>query len=85
MKVVFEPGDEEWLVDLIAKALEKNKGPATGPGEWMTTTEVSEHLRIPEGTLASWRTLRKGPPSVRRGRRVFYRRTGIDAWMENGE
>lgn len=44
--------------------------------------EVSDLLKVPQGTLANWRYLGKGPRFVKVGRRVRYRRSDVEAWLE---
>ena len=36
----------------------------------------------PTGTLANWRSQRKGPPFVRLGKRVAYRGRDLNRWIE---
>jgi excisionase family DNA binding protein len=48
----------------------------------MTLPEVAEAVRAPEGTLRYWRHRGEGPPSFRIGRRVVYRRSDVEAWIE---
>ena len=55
MKIVMEDGDEEWLVDLIARAPARSQRLEANGREWMTVAEVSEHLRIPEDHARSRR------------------------------
>ncbi|WP_232523701.1 MULTISPECIES: helix-turn-helix transcriptional regulator [Nocardioides] len=38
---------------------------------------------VPEGTWRYWRTKGIGPPSVRIGRRVFYRAIDVERWLED--
>ncbi|TGD88559.1 DNA-binding protein [Mycolicibacterium sp. CH28] len=37
---------------------------------------------IPRNTWYHWRATGKGPKSARLGRRVVYRRSDVDAWVE---
>ena len=53
----------------------------TAEHELLTITEVAELLRTPVATLRYWRHLRIGPPSFRIGRRVMYRRTDVEEWI----
>ena len=53
-----------------------------GPA-FLTVTEVSELLRIPQGTLRYWRHAGIGPRSVRFGRRVVYRSNDIRMYIES--
>lgn len=39
----------------------------------------------PEPTLQWWRTTGRGPKYLKIGRRVFYRRTDLDAFIAAGE
>jgi excisionase family DNA binding protein len=48
----------------------------------LTPTEAASYLRLAVGTLANWRWRGEGPPYVLYGRRVRYRRSDLDAWME---
>ena len=48
----------------------------------LTSPEVSNILRVPEKTLANWRSAGKGPRSLRIGRHVRYRRSDLLAWLE---
>jgi hypothetical protein len=47
-----------------------------GPGE------VSVLLGLPVATLANWRCAGKGPPFLRVGRHVRYRRRDVDLWID---
>jgi predicted DNA-binding transcriptional regulator AlpA len=46
-----------------------------------TARELNKHVR----TLARWRSRREGPPFVKLGREVFYRRQSIRAWIARQE
>jgi excisionase family DNA binding protein len=43
--------------------------------------EAAEYLRSSESTLAKKRLNGNGPPFVRIGRAIRYRRSDLDAWM----
>ena len=47
----------------------------------LTITEAAELLRTPVATQRYWRHLGSGPHGFRLGRRVVYRRTDVDAWL----
>ena len=49
--------------------------------EYLTLTEASELIRTPTATLYQWRTNKIGPPSLKVGRRVLYRRSDLDEWL----
>lgn len=48
----------------------------------LTPDQAADYLRLSERTLIRWRNMRKGPPWVKAGRRVIYRRSDLDAWLE---
>lgn len=49
----------------------------------MTVQELALYLGVPVATLYQWRYRREGPPGFRVGRHVRYRRTDIQAWIED--
>lgn len=54
--------------------------------ELLTTTEASEFLRIPVGTLEYWRrrATRSGPPFIRaHAHRILYRLTDLEDFLGN--
>ena len=54
-------------------------------GGWISRTDLAQELEISEGTLRRWATERWGPPCVRAGRKVFYRRSAVVEWLEDQE
>lgn len=48
----------------------------------ITTELAAEKLFLSPRTMIRWRELRKGPAYVKAGRRVLYRVSDIDAWLE---
>lgn len=50
-------------------------------GRLLRPRELSELLGVPVGTLANWRSARTGPPFVKVGRHVRYRRGDVDEWI----
>ena len=52
-------------------------------GDLLTTAEVSTLTRIPVATLRFWRSRKAGgPPSFSLGRKVFYKRSDVDSWVQ---
>ena len=47
--------------------------------------EVARALEVTERTLARWRSEGGGPGFVKVGRRVFYRWSAINRWIERRE
>ncbi|MCR9096296.1 MAG: helix-turn-helix domain-containing protein [bacterium] len=53
------------------------------PLEMLTTGEVATLLKVHQVSLKQWRGRRgTGPPYVRIGRSIRYRRRDVEAWME---
>ena len=50
--------------------------------DWLTRREAAEEIRCPVSTLARWAWLGIGPSYVRAGRRALYRRSDLEAWLE---
>ncbi|MDT0576495.1 helix-turn-helix domain-containing protein [Croceicoccus sp. F390] len=49
--------------------------------EYLTSNEVSGWLKVSRRTLHRWARLRKGPPSIKVGRSVYYRRASVEQWL----
>jgi hypothetical protein len=43
--------------------------------------ELSEETGWSVPTLRTWRSLRKGPPYIAVGRRIWYRRSSYNQWL----
>jgi excisionase family DNA binding protein len=54
---------------------------AASPETYFRPREAADYLRSSESTLAKKRLTGEGPPFVRIGRAVRYRRSDLDAWM----
>ncbi|WP_018952492.1 helix-turn-helix transcriptional regulator [Thioalkalivibrio sulfidiphilus] len=46
------------------------------------TDETSEYIHTSPRTLIRWRNEGKGPPYIKAGHRVLYRKRDVDAWLE---
>jgi predicted DNA-binding transcriptional regulator AlpA len=44
--------------------------------------DVAELTGVSENTLRHWRHMGTGPKSARLGRRIVYRATDVEAWIE---
>jgi len=55
----------------------------TATDDFLTMAEVAALTRVPQATLAFWRSQRSStaPRSLRLGRQVVYRRSDVDAWI----
>lgn len=47
-----------------------------------STADVAEMTGIPEATWRYWRHIGYGPPSVKLGRRVYYREGDVLDWFD---
>lgn len=57
--------------------------PPGADGDLMTLPELAEYLQVPEATLYYWRNRGSGPRSSKLGRHVRYRRSDVEAWIED--
>lgn len=48
---------------------------------WVTPEELAEELRIPVGTIYSWRSRGKGPAASKFGRHLRFKRSAINKWL----
>jgi len=53
--------------------------------DWISREHLAEELMITPDTLCRWEARREGPPCVRIGRKVFYRRSSVEAWLVSRE
>lgn len=52
--------------------------------EVLDEKQAAEHVGQKPGTLRQWRTLGRGPAYHKKGRRIFYKKSDLDAWMAAG-
>jgi excisionase family DNA binding protein len=48
----------------------------------LTTEAAAEYLHISPRSLIRWRVERRGPPAVRVGRKIMYRASDLEAWLD---
>nr|WP_204264375.1 helix-turn-helix domain-containing protein [Geodermatophilus normandii] len=48
----------------------------------LTTREVAGYLGVPVATVYAWNSRGLGPKRFRVGKYVRYRRTDVDAWLD---
>jgi hypothetical protein len=55
---------------------------ALDPDGLLVEIHAADMLKVSSRTLQAWRTSRKGPPFVRAGRAIRYRRRDLISWIE---
>lgn len=48
----------------------------------LTMQDLAAELQVPIGTIYQWRHRGEGPPGLRVGRGVRFRRADVDRWLE---
>ena len=51
----------------------------------MTPAELSEYLQKPIATLYAWRHRGEGPPAIKVGRDLRWRRVDVEKWLAKSE
>ena len=51
--------------------------------EYLTTADLAAEVHRPPSTIRYWRHIGYGPPGIKVGRGVLYRRSDVDAWLES--
>ena len=54
-------------------------------GGWISRADLALQLGVSEDTLRRWDALRSGPPCIRAGRKIYYRRSAVIEWLEDQE
>ncbi|HZD23282.1 MAG TPA: helix-turn-helix domain-containing protein [Acidimicrobiia bacterium] len=52
------------------------------PPRLLSAQEVADYLGVPITTIYNWRHRSQGPPGLRVGRHLRYRRRDVEAWIE---
>jgi hypothetical protein len=51
----------------------------------LTEEQTAQQFSLTVATLRNWRSQRRGPPAVKIGRKCFYRREALTAWIASRE
>ena len=51
-------------------------------GSWISRLDLALELGLTVDTLRRWEAQRFGPPCVRAGRKVYYRRDAVQDWLQ---
>lgn len=49
--------------------------------KFLTIQELADELQVPVKTIYDWRYRRVGPPGIKVGRSIRFRRTDVDKWL----
>lgn len=52
-----------------------------GPDDLLSTEQVAAWLQVPVRTLYFWRQVNAGPPAIRIGRVLRWRRSDVTRWL----
>jgi predicted DNA-binding transcriptional regulator AlpA len=52
---------------------------------WISRLDLALELGLSLDTLRQWDSQSMSPPSVRAGRKVYYRRAAVEEWLEEQE
>lgn len=53
--------------------------------DWISRDQLAQELMVTADTLSRWEARREGPPCMRVGRKVFYRRSSVEDWLISRE
>jgi excisionase family DNA binding protein len=58
------------------------KGPMKDSEQLLTVTQLATFLQVPHTTLYGWRYKGEGPPGLKVGRYVRYRKRDVERWLD---
>ncbi len=67
---------------MTATETSRRSGTAGLLGGWISRLGLALELGVTVDTLRRWEAQRFGPPCVRAGRKVYYRRDGVHDWLQ---
>ena len=70
------------LNETVEHAADEDSGLLTG---WLDRANLARELTLSVDTLQRWETRRVGPPCVRVGRKVLYRKEAVRDWLRDQE
>ena len=65
--------------------MEGSEANGTVLDDWLGRRQLAQELEVSVDTLARWEVARTGPPCIRLGRRVYYRRETVREWLKSLE
>ncbi|MDL2267340.1 MAG: helix-turn-helix domain-containing protein [Desulfovibrio sp.] len=82
--IVATPQELRHLLRDVVRAELAAVSPVKEIKDVMNEKQAAEYIGQKPGTLRQWRTNAKGPAYHKKGRRVFYKKKDLDAWMAAG-
>ena len=70
---------------MIQPEQDSNPAAPTLLAKWISRGELARELGVCVDKLGRWEARRTGPPCVRAGRKVLYRRTAVLDWLQTQE
>jgi len=52
---------------------------------WISRQKLADELGVTVDTLGRWQRQRSGPACIKAGRKVFYRRSVVETWLQKQE
>ena len=77
--------DQETPMPHLGSMPEPKDKPRTLLVGWISRLDLALELGLSVDTLRRWEAMRTGPPCVRAGRKVYYRRAAVEEWLEEQE
>lgn len=69
-------------VTLSAACADKKLPTRPSDPDLLSRQEAATHLGVSVSSLAHWAMTGHGPTFIKLGRKTWYRRSGLDAWIE---
>ncbi len=77
--------DQETPMPHLGSMPDRQEKPRTLLVGWISRLDLALELGLSVDTLRRWEAMRTGPPCVRAGRKVYYRRAAVEEWLEEQE
>ena len=77
--------DQETPMPHLGSMPDRQDKPRTLLVGWISRLDLALELGLSVDTLRRWEAMRTGPPCVRAGRKVYYRRAAVEEWLEEQE
>jgi predicted DNA-binding transcriptional regulator AlpA len=59
--------------------------PSLLAGEFFEPDALARELNVSPRTIARWHARREGPPRVKQGRTILYRKSAVIEWLQSRE